>query len=80
MNVTIPPILFYAMGALLVVFGALRAIDAGPPPRRARARGGHPGAGPASESRHLTFGIVWVAMGLFLIVSTLGVIRMRSPF
>ncbi|HET6281306.1 MAG TPA: hypothetical protein VFH73_10075 [Polyangia bacterium] len=79
MNITIPPILFYALGALLVVFGTLRAWTLG---RRRSDRELEPDT-PArvqERKRHLTFGIVWVAMGLFLIVSTLGVIKMRGFF
>jgi hypothetical protein len=79
MNVVIPPIFFYAVGTLLVVFGVLRAIVLG------RRRAGREVADDTPERsrlrrRHLTFGIVWVLMGLFLIVSTAGVIRMRAPF
>jgi hypothetical protein len=77
MNITIPPVLFYALGALLVVFGTLRALTLG------RLRPGREldvdtPARAQERKRHLTFGIVWVAMGLFLIVSTLGVIKMRG--
>jgi hypothetical protein len=35
-------------------------------PERARAR-----------RRHRTFGFIWIAMGIFLIASTAGVLRMR---
>jgi hypothetical protein len=80
MNITIPPILFYALGALLIVFGALRALTLG---RRRPARELDDADSPArahERKRHMTFGIVWVAMGLFLIVSTLGVIKARLPF
>ncbi len=76
MNVIIPPIFFYAIGTLLVVFGALRAAVFGrhrpdrelesDTPERAKTR-----------RRHLSFGIVWVLMGLFLIVSTSGVLHAR---
>lgn len=79
MNVTIPPIFFYALGCLLIVFGTMRAFTLG----RLRASRELEADSPArakERKRHLTFGIVWVAMGLFLIVSTLGVIKMRSPF
>jgi hypothetical protein len=79
MNIVIPPLFFYAIGTLLVLFGVLRALTLGrrratselveDTPERLKAR-----------RRHLTFGIVWVLMGLFLIVSTAGVIRMRSLF
>ncbi|HXT99371.1 MAG TPA: hypothetical protein VN903_00165 [Polyangia bacterium] len=70
-QVTVPPILFYAVGTLLVVFGALRTIMLGrrrperelteDTPERAKAR-----------RRHMAMGIVWVLMGLFLIISTTG--------
>jgi hypothetical protein len=79
MNVVIPPIFFYAVGTLLVVFGALRALTLGrrrperelqeDTPERAKVR-----------RRHLTFGVVWVLMGLFLIASTAGVVHFRAPF
>ena len=76
MNVVIPPLFFYVVGALLVIFGALRAATLGrrkesrelaeDSPQQAKAR-----------RRHVTFGIVWIVMGLFLIVSTADVLRMR---
>lgn len=76
MNVVIPPLFFYIVGALLVIFGALRAVTMGrrkeshevteDSPQQVKAR-----------RRHLTFGIVWIVMGLFLIVSTADVLRMR---
>jgi cytochrome c biogenesis protein CcdA len=76
MNIVIPPIFFYVMGAILVVSGAVRAATLGrrdperelldDTPERAKAR-----------RRHLTFGIVWVAMGLFLIFSTAGLLHLR---
>lgn len=85
MNVMIPPIFFYVIGAMLIVFGALRvltlgrrrpereltALDPDAPQTRARVH---------ERRRHLRFGIIWVLMGLFLIVSTAGVLKMRSPF
>jgi hypothetical protein len=76
MNIVIPPIFFYVMGAILVIAGAVRAATLGrrnperelleDTPERAKAR-----------RRHLTFGIVWVAMGLFLLFSTAGLLRLR---
>ena len=76
MNIVIPPIFFYVMGAILVVAGVVRSATLGrrnpdrelvdDTPERAKAR-----------RRHLTFGVVWVVMGLFLIVSTAGLLRMR---
>ena len=73
----IPPLVFYAVGIALVLGGLARALMLGrrdasrevadDDPARARAR-----------RRHLTFGLVWVGMGLFLIVSTAGVLRSRA--
>jgi len=77
MNVVIPPLIFYILGAALVVAGVVRALSLGrrnparelddDDPRRVTAR-----------RRHLTFGVIWVLMGLFLIASTAGVLRSRS--
>jgi Ca2+/H+ antiporter len=74
--ITLPPIFFYAIGTLLVVFGALRAVVLGrrradrelteETPERAKAR-----------KRHLAMGIVWLLMGLFLIFSTAGILSRR---
>jgi hypothetical protein len=76
MNVVIPPLFFYIVGFLLTIGGAVRAATLGrrvesreiseDTPERAKAR-----------RRHFTFGIVWIALGLFLIASTAGVLRMR---
>jgi hypothetical protein len=102
MNLVIPPLFFYVVGALLVIFGGARALWLGvrrpnreiqdDVPDLARESGvGGGGLGDARASagssaaakarrRHLTFGIVWVLMGIFLIVSTAGVLKIRSPF
>lgn len=82
MNVVIPPIFFYVIGAMLVVFGALRALTLGRPSRRALvdADGDESSARAQERRRHFRFGIIWVLMGLFLIVSTAGVLKVRSPF
>jgi hypothetical protein len=76
MNLVIPPLFFYLVGAALTIGGAVRALMLGRrDPRgeinddtseRARAR-----------RRHRTFGLIWVAMGIFLIASTAGVLRLR---
>ena len=76
MNLVIPPLFFYLVGAALTIGGAVRAVTLGRrDPRgeinedtaeRAKAR-----------RRHRTFGLIWVAMGIFLIVSTAGVLRLR---
>ena len=74
--ITLPPIFFYAIGTLLVVFGALRAVMLGrrradrelgeDTPERAKAR-----------RRHTIMGVIWVAMGAFLIASTAGILGLR---
>jgi uncharacterized membrane protein HdeD (DUF308 family) len=56
MNVQLPPVLFYGIGALLVIFGALRAIHLG---------------WQRNDRRHKMWGLLWVGMGIFLIVSTI---------
>jgi hypothetical protein len=76
MNVVIPPLVFYVVGLALTIGGAVRAATLGrrnesreiseDTPERERAR-----------RRHRTFGFVWIALGLFLIASTAGVLRMR---
>jgi hypothetical protein len=83
MNIALPPLFFYAVGSLLVVFGVLRAVVLGR--RRGGAADGEGGelvedtpARLRTRRRHLAFGIVWVVMGLFLIISTAGVLKMRS--
>lgn len=80
MNVIIPPLFFYLLGAVLVIFGTLRALTLGRR-RPGRELSDHDNPARAGERRrHLRFGIIWVLMGLFLIFSTAGVLRMRSPF
>jgi uncharacterized membrane protein len=76
MNVVIPPLFFYVVGALLVIFGALRAVTLG---RRnpSRELGEDTPQAAKARKRHVTFGIVWIVMGLFLIISTADVLRMR---
>ena len=69
MNIVLPPIFFYAIGTLLIVFGTLRAVVLGrrradreivdDTPELARTR-----------RRHLGWGVAWVLTGLFLVVST----------
>jgi hypothetical protein len=77
MNVVIPPLIFYVVGAALVAGGAVRALALG---RRNPSReiADDDPAKTRARRRHLTFGLVWVAMGLFLIASTAGVLRTRA--
>jgi hypothetical protein len=76
-NVVIPPVFFYAIGTILVVFGALRAIMLG---RRRADRELYDDTPARAKLRrnHLVFGILYVLTGLFLIVSTTGVIRWHA--
>jgi hypothetical protein len=71
--ITLPPVFFYAIGTLLVVFGALRAVVLGrrradrelseDTPERAKAR-----------KRHLLMGVIWVGMGAMLILTGAGIL------
>ncbi len=89
MQVSIPPIVPYVFGAILVVFGVLRAKYLGaprtppePPEDEAATQDGEaakdaaPIRGPV-ERRHLRWGILYVLMGLFLLVSTYVQLRRR---
>jgi hypothetical protein len=79
MNLVIPPIFFYVIGALLVIFGMARALMLGRR-RPGRELKEDDAAALKTRRRHLTFGVVWIAMGIFLIVSTAHVLKVRSPF
>jgi uncharacterized membrane protein len=78
-NLVIPPIFFYAVGSLLVIFGALRIFHLGRRREAAEITEDTPEQA-KTRKRHVTFGIVWILMGLFLIISTAGVLKVRSPF
>lgn len=68
MQLQLPPLIPYFIGAMLVVFGALRAYHLG----WQRMKPGLDGDGPRPEARrHLRWGLIWVALGLFLVISTL---------
>lgn len=77
--VSIPPVVFYALGAMLIFFGALRAYMFGWKARRVRSLSDDldPDQARAEERRakdqrrHLMMGVVWVVMGVVLIASTL---------
>lgn len=93
MNLSLPPALFYAIGAMLITFGSMRAFHLGWQALR-RLRGevqedegeespvdgesdGRAGVLDAADERrrlqarrHVRFGLLWVAMGLFLVIST----------
>ena len=75
MGPRLPPVLFYAVGAILVIFGALRAWHLGWQRREEPVPGdeelGEPKPQrPSQARRHIMFGLVWLVMGLFLIIST----------
>ena len=80
MNVIIPPLFFYALGAMLLIFGTLRAVSFGRRRPERELVDEDTQARASERRRHLRFGIIWILMGLFLIVSTAGVLKMRSPF
>jgi hypothetical protein len=75
MRLDIPPIVSYVFGAILVFFGVLRVrYLAAPRPPRADddtegATEGPPVRGKVQQ-RHLRWGIIYVLLGLFLVVST----------
>jgi hypothetical protein len=75
MRLELPPLLFYGVGIILIVFGALRAYQLGWQRRDKMLPAEEPEEGAAppknpTARRHLTFGILWVAMGIFLVIST----------
>ena len=76
MRLNIPPIIPYAVGAMLVVFGLLRVkyLGAPRPPRITEDDAGSSiEAAPVrgkEQHRHLRMGVVWVLLGVFLLVST----------
>lgn len=73
---SLPPVFFYAVGTILAVFGALRAVFLGirrpdrelneETPARAKLR-----------RNHLMFGVLHCVAGIVLILLTSGVIRSR---
>jgi hypothetical protein len=72
----IPPVIFYAVGAFLAVFGATRALVLG----RRRADRDVVEETPARAKlrrNHLLFGTLHFVFGILLILMTSGVIRTR---
>jgi hypothetical protein len=76
MNLVIPPLFFYLIGVALMIGGAVRAATLGRRDSRGEINEDSPERAKARR-RHRTFGLIWVAMGLFLIASTAGVLHMR---
>lgn len=76
MHLNIPPIIPYAVGAMLVIFGILRVkyLSAPRTPRMteedAETSVNPPAVRGKEQRRHLRMGVVWVLLGLFLLVST----------
>jgi hypothetical protein len=83
MNLVIPPLFFYVVGAMLVIFGAWRTAWLGRrrPSREIETEVTEAAAAAAVKARRrlFIFGLVWVALGLFLILSTAGVLHSRMP-
>jgi hypothetical protein len=90
MQLNLPPIIPYAVGCVLILFGALRVKYLGAPRARRRpaddAEAGEGSADPAIEPeerlergpeqrRHIRWGIIWILLGLFLVVSTFVQVR-----
>jgi hypothetical protein len=90
MQVNLPPFIFYAVGAMLIIFGALRIKYLGAPRSRRRSDDEEstvevPGDGAVEpeerlqrwpeQRRHIRWGIIWILLGLFLVVSTLIQVR-----
>jgi uncharacterized membrane protein HdeD (DUF308 family) len=74
MAVQLPPVLFYGVGIILIVFGALRAYTLGWQRRDQEPPTDDPDAlprRPSQAKRHMMFGVLWLIMGLFLVISTI---------
>ena len=83
MHLNVPPIIPYAVGAMLVLFGGLRVKYLGAPrtPRITEDEAdSSTDAAPVrgkEQRRHRRMGVVWVLLGLFLLVSTYVQVRRR---
>jgi hypothetical protein len=80
MRVNLPPIIPYLIGLALIVFGGLRIKYLGAP-RARRERDldlQEPSAPPREEviergpeqRRHIRWGVLWILLGAFLVIST----------
>jgi hypothetical protein len=77
MRLNVPPLIPYVVGAMLVIFGALRMKYLGAP-KESRPRDDEESASTEQppltrgkeQRRHLRMGVVWILLGLFLLVST----------
>jgi predicted nucleic acid-binding Zn ribbon protein len=76
MHLNVPPIIPYALGALLALFGVLRVKYLGAPRTpRMTEEDTQTSTNPApirgkEQNRHRRMGVAWVLLGLFLVVST----------
>jgi len=82
-QLNVPPIVPYVVGAMLVLFGSLRVKYLGAPrtPRPAEDDDGTTDGAAVrgkEQKRHLRMGVVWILMGMFLLVSTYFQMRKRS--
>jgi hypothetical protein len=85
MQLNLPPIIPYAIGCILILFGALRVKYLGASRARRRSdddatageASGDRGVEPEErlqrgpeQRRHIRWGIIWIVLGLFLVIST----------
>ncbi len=77
MNVVIPPIVFYIVGSALIIGGFVRALTMGRRNPSKEIADDDP-AKIRLRRRHLTFGILWIGAGLFLIGSTVMTLKSRA--
>lgn len=87
MQVNLPPFLFYSIGSMLIVFGALRIKYLGAPRLRRRPANDSELSGDRADEpeerlergpeqrRHIRWGIIWILLGLFLVISTFVQVR-----
>lgn len=75
MNLVLPPLMFYAFGAFLMVAGALRLAILG---RRRGEVTEETEAVIKNRKRHQRYGVIWILLGVFLIVSTANTLRKRA--
>jgi hypothetical protein len=90
MQLNLPPIIPYAVGCILILFGALRINYLGAPRVRKR-NDDDESAGEVSgdrtvepeerlqrgpqQRRHIRWGSIWILLGLFLVISTFVQVR-----
>lgn len=83
MHLNIPPVIPYAVGVMLVMFGILRVKYLSAPRTPAMTEedtatsANPPPVRGKEQRRHLRMGVVWVLLGLFLVVSTYVQMRRR---